>query len=190
MRVYAILGIGFIVLGVTLWFSLAGTRETPPQPMPPTSHSPQSTFTLSSPAFENGGTIPRQYTCDGSNTPPPLAVANIPEGTKSLALIMDDPDVPKELIPEGVFVHWVMYNIPPDGTLNGTAGANNRDDLAYTGPCPPPEYEPSTHRYFFKLYALSGSFNFIKAPTARDVEEAAKGMTVGTATLVGSYSRK
>jgi hypothetical protein len=103
---------------------------------------------------------------------------------------MDDPDVPKALIPEGVFVHWIMYNIPPDGTLNGTPGANNRDDLAYIGPCPPPQYEPSTHRYAFKLYALSGTLNFIKAPTAKDVEGAVAGMTIGEAKLMGTYSRK
>lgn len=196
---YLVLGIGMLLMAGLAWFGVSHNRGAPddgpsrPIPAEPTLPMPTPTtpaFSLSSSAFKDGGTIPAKYTCDGDNTPPPLTISNIPTGTKSLALIVDDPDVPKELIPEGHFVHWVLYNIPPDGTLTGTPGANNRDDLAYTGPCPPTEYEPSTHRYIFTLYALSGMLEFFKAPTAADVEGAAKGMTIATAKLIGTYSRK
>jgi hypothetical protein len=159
--------------------------------------TPTPAFSLTSSAFADGATIPKKYTCDGSSfLSPPLTISGVPEGTKSLALIVDDPDVPKALIPEGVFVHWVLYGIPsttaaiPEGGTVGNPGGNSRDDLAYTGPCPPPEYEPSTHRYIFTLYALSGTLEFIKAPTAKDVEGAVAGMTIAKAQLIGTYSRK
>ncbi len=201
MRAYFVLGLGLIVLALVAWY---GSRITHPSPTPTstpiTTHpmpQPSNAFSLSSPAFKDGGAIPTKYTCDDQQLlSPPLVISNVPEGTKSLALIMDDPDVPKELIPEGVFVHWVLYNIPPEtkqipeGGTVGNPGGNGRDDLSYTGPCPPPEYEPSTHRYIFTLYALSGTLEFFKAPTASNVEEAVKGMTIAKTQLIGTYSRK
>lgn len=202
---YLVLGIGMLAMVAVVWYggthtrpsaSATLTRPIPanPKPMTPT---PTTAFTLSSPAFTDGGSIPAKYTCDGSRLlSPPLAISGVPEGTKSLALIVTDPDVPKELIPEGIFVHWVLYGIPstttsiPEGGTVGNSGGNSRDDLAYTGPCPPSEYEPSTHRYIFTLYALSGTLNFIKAPTAKDVEGAVAGMTIAKTQLIGTYSRK
>lgn len=196
---YLVLGIGMLVMVAVAWYGGAHARPSAstssamrpipvnPKPMTP---APTPAFTLTSSAFKDGATIPAVYTCDGTNTPPPLSISGIPEGTKSLALVMQDPDVPKQLIPEGVFVHWVLYNIPPDGTVKGMPGGNSRDDLAYTGPCPPPEYEPSTHRYIFTLYALSGTLTFVKAPTAKDVEGAVAGMTIAKTELIGTYSRK
>lgn len=203
MRAYFVLGLGILILAAIAWFGLSRTSETV---APATSTAPTSTnlthpmtpapFSLTSPVFKDGGMIPSTYTCDDQRSlSPPLSVSGIPEGTKSLALIMEDPDVPKALIPEGVFVHWVVYNIPPRGDIPqgaqiGTPGANNMDNLAYTGPCPPPEYEPSTHRYIFTLYALSEELSFPKAPTAADLRAAVAGKTLGAATLVGKYSRK
>src|SRR3989344_931878 len=120
-----------------------------------------STLTLTSPAFENGGLIPAKYTCDEDRTlSPQLLISGVPEEAKSRALIMDDPDVPKAIHPDGMFDHWTLFNIPPqttgipEGGSAGIAGANGAGKNAYTGPCPPPQYEPSEHRYFFKLYAL------------------------------------
>src|SRR4051812_48295460 len=110
---------------------------------------------LTSAAFSEGGTIPPQYSCDGANKHPPLSFEGVPAETKSLALTMDDPDVPKSLMPSGVFDHWVVFNIPPkttgvseiDESLAGTYGSNGRGNQAYTGPCPPDR----EHRYFFRL---------------------------------------
>lgn len=199
---YTIVGISILIIAGT-WAYLrfmpapgpaAGDEQEQAQnknsnttPMNP---SPVLPFSLKSSAFTHGMPIPAAYTCEGANSPPPLTISGIPAGAKSLVLVMHDPDVPKELVPEGVFYHWIIYNIPPDGSLKGAPGANNRDELAYTGPCPPGNYEPTTHRYIFTLYALSGRLNFMKPPTAEDVIEAVKGMTIGEAELIGTYSRK
>src|SRR3989344_4307987 len=121
---------------------------------------------LTSPVFENDGTIPAKYTCDGDRVlSPPLLISDVPESAAALALIMDDSDVPKACLPDGVFDHWVLFNIPidtaeiPEGESVGTAGVNSAGVAAYAGPCPPPEYEPSEHRYVFRLYALDELLN-------------------------------
>ena len=155
-------------------------------------------LTLTSSAFPNGGMIPAKYTCDGDRTlSPPLTIAGVPKGAKSLVLIMDDPDVPKQLRPEGVFDHWVVFNIPPDttsigegGPVPGISGANGRGDAAYTGPCPPPEYEPSEHRYIFKLYALDSLLSLGTGATKKEVLDALASVRIEEAELVGRYSRK
>lgn len=205
MRAYFVLGVGLIILAAIAWYG--SSHSASPTPAPPENgtsgssaqENPMPTsepFLLTSPAFLDGGAIPMKYTCDGQKfLSPPLVISGVPEGTQSLVLIMDDPDVPKELVPEGLFVHWVLYNIPPatreipEGGTAGTPGGNSVDDLAYTGPCPPSQYEPSTHRYFFKLYALSGTLNFIKAPTKTEVEIAMREMVIGETRLIGTYSR-
>ncbi len=153
-------------------------------------------FILQSPAFKEGGFIGSKYTCDETNMSPPLVIANVPEGAKSLVLIMDDPDVPKALRPDGVFDHWVVYNIDPqtsfidEGELFGTVGANGRGESKYTGPCPPPQYEPTTHRYIFKLFATDlNNLNFVKAPTKKDVVDAIQGHIIDEAILTGLYDR-
>jgi hypothetical protein len=184
-----ILGLALIGIGAALIFI---GRDNQPEPM-----SDTSTLSLTSSAFEHNGTIPTKYTCDGDRTlSPPLAISGVPEGADSLVLIMDDPDVPKERRPSGVFDHWVVYAIPPDtaeiaeGALVGAQGLNSGGNAAYTGPCPPPEFEPSEHRYIFKLYAISGTLNFIKAPTKDEVLAALEGKILAEAELIGRYSRK
>ena len=151
-------------------------------------------LTLTSPAFLDGGLIPSKYTCDGDNVSPELHVSNVPEGTKSFVLVMDDPDIPasvKQTRGIKTFDHWVMYNIAgdieriPEGGGEGSVGMNTRGTSGYTGPCPPDR----EHRYFFRLYALSGTLNFIKIPTLHEVEEAAKGMILEQASLTGRYER-
>lgn len=112
---------------------------------------------LTSTAFTNNEAIPSKYTCDGEDVNPPLTIAGMPEGTQSLVLIMDDPDVPVSVREDGVWDHWVVFNIPPDTTEisegrepRGVHGKGTSGNLKYHGPCPP----DCEHRYFFKLYAL------------------------------------
>lgn len=174
----------------------------------------QNMFKLESLAFNEGDFIPSKYTCDlpapaglpvqstqtggqaGEAANPPLSITGVPKEAKSLVLIMDDPDVPRQLRPEGVFDHWVVYNIPPknamfaEGEVFGTAGLNGRGEAKYTGPCPPTQYEPTTHRYFFKLYATDlPRLNFVKNPTKQEVLTAIEGHILAEATLMGKYDR-
>ena len=151
---------------------------------------------LTSPAFLHEGLIPTKYSCDGANISPTLSIAGVPKEARSLVLIMDDPDVPKALRRDGVFDHWTLYNIPPtttlfeEGGLLGTAGANGRGDAKYTGPCPPQEYQPTMHRYFFRLYALDvPTLQFAKLPTKKDLLAAMEGHVIATTELMGTYDR-
>jgi hypothetical protein len=160
-------------------------------------NSMTSTLTLTSTAFENNGLIPAAFTCDEDRTiSPALSISGVPEGAKSLALIMDDPDVPRALKPAGVYDHWVLFNIPPtargilQGGTAGTAGANGAGQNAYTGPCPPPQYEPSEHRYFFKLYALNTLLSLAGGATKAAVEKAMEGHILDKTELVGRYKRR
>ena len=155
-------------------------------------------MTLTSSAFENGGMIPAKYTCDGDRTiSPPLEISGVPETVKSLVLIMDDPDVPKVLHANGVFDHWVVFNMPADtkmipegGPVPGIAGANGAKTNAYTGPCPPPQYEPSQHPYIFKLYALSAVLALSAGATKEEVLDALASVKLEETELIGRYSRK
>lgn len=146
--------------------------------------------------FPENGSIPSRFTCDGEQfLSPHLYIEDVPETAVSLALIMDDPDVPEEIRADKLFVHWVLFNIPPktreipEGDTAGTTGANTRGDLTYTGPCPPPEYEPSEHRYFFKLFALDTMLDFPEGANAQDIEEAMTGHLIEKAEYVGVYKR-
>ena len=142
--------------------------------------------------------MPSKYTCDGDRRiNPPLEFSGVPEGTKVLVLIMGDPDVPKQLHPDGVFDHWVVFNISPDakgvpegGPVPGVAGANGAGVSAYTGPCPPPQYEPSEHRYIFKLYALGAPLALASGATKSEVLEALAPVKLAEVELIGRYSRK
>jgi len=149
---------------------------------------------LTSTAFEDGEFIPTKYTCDGEDVSPPLQWQNIPEGTRSIAIICDDPDAPM-----GTWVHWVLFDIPADaggleegvpGMANppkgGTHGANDFRRLGYGGPCPPPG---GPHRYFFKIYALDAKLEFKPAVTKADVVKAMKGHVLGEGRLMGKYER-
>lgn len=151
-------------------------------------------LSLTSPAFNDGETIPFQYTCDGQNVSVPLHIEGVPEGTESLVLLMDDPDIPqsvKEARGIEKFDHWALYNIPAN-TVDigederiGALGLNSLGQASYRGPCPPDR----EHRYFFRLYAVRGTLNFVTAPTLTDIEGAAAGMMIEHATLMGRYER-
>ncbi|HEY8550809.1 MAG TPA: YbhB/YbcL family Raf kinase inhibitor-like protein [Vicinamibacterales bacterium] len=149
-------------------------------------------FRLTSPAFADGAGIPARHTCDGENRSPLLTWSDVPEGTASFALIMDDPDAPG-----GVFTHWVLYDIPADGTelgeslgesSPGVAGMNSFRQAGYGGPCPPKHDPP--HRYRFALHALDvPSLGLPRHASRRDVEAAMAGHVLGVARLTGTYQR-
>lgn len=155
------------------------------------------TLTLTSTAFAAGDSIPALYTCDGRNISPPLAWSGIPTGTRSLALIVDDPDAPDPAAPKMTWVHWVVYNLPADATSlpQGIAsgdlppgareGVNDWKRPDYGGPCPP----VGRHRYFHKLYALDALLPDLGRPTKARLEQAMRGHIIGQAELVGLYRR-
>jgi Raf kinase inhibitor-like YbhB/YbcL family protein len=188
------LGIAFLLLNPVL----TARRGSGPDIMPTTTKIMIANFALTSSAFEHNGLIPSKYTCDGDRAiNPPLEFSGVPEGAKSLVLIMDDHDVPKELRSDGVYDHWVIFNIPADtkkiiegGSNPGVHGANSSGASAYTGPCPPPQYEPREHRYVFKLYALSAILLLPAGATKKDVLDALIPVKLAETELIGRYSRK
>jgi hypothetical protein len=155
-------------------------------------------LTLTSPAFAAKAEIPAVHTCEGADTSPPLEWSGVPGRTKSLALIVDDPDAPDPKAPKMTYVHWVLYNIPPattrlaDGAAKGglppgtREGKNDWKRTGYGGPCPP----IGRHRYFFKLYALDGELPDLGAPTKAQLEKAMEGHVIEKAELVGTYEKK
>ena len=155
------------------------------------------TFTLTSTAFADQGETPPQYTCDGDDRSPPLAWEGVPDGTKSLALIVDDPDAPDPDAPKMTWVHWVTYNIltsetglPEDVTASNlpaaaTEGLNDWEQVGYRGPCPP----IGRHRYFHKLYALDTMLPDLDTPTKTQLESAMADHILGQATLMGTYQK-
>jgi Raf kinase inhibitor-like YbhB/YbcL family protein len=152
---------------------------------------------LSSSAFGDHTGIPAVHTCDGRDSSPPLGWSEVPAGTRSLALIVDDPDAPDPAAPKRTWVHWVLYNLPPTaaglpaavsaadlppGTRQGT---NDWDRTGYGGPCPP----IGRHRYFHKLYALDTVLPDLGQATKAVLEAAMKGHVLEQAELVGTYQR-
>lgn len=154
---------------------------------------------LTSPSFTHEGEIPKRHTCDGEDISPALAWNGVPDDTKSLILIVDDPDAPDPRAPKMVYVHWVLYDIPlsasgllegvqPEALPKGTReGLNDWKRTGYGGPCPP----VGRHRYYHKLYALDTTLgDLLKRPTKSQVEKAMKGHVLGEAQLMGTYGRK
>jgi Raf kinase inhibitor-like YbhB/YbcL family protein len=151
-------------------------------------------FSIKSSAFSEGGTIPKQYTCDGADLSPALTWAEAPSGTQSFALIADDPDAPV-----GTWTHWVIWNIPPQATglpegvpktdtLSDTSlqGKNDFKRIGYCGPCPPPG---KPHRYYFKLYALGMKLELKAGASKSELERAISGNVLAEARLMGKYGR-
>jgi len=197
--------------GVLLLLLFACKRETP-------SVSDSSSFTASSTAptdtrsgrqsnamalkvtssaFQQGGSIPSKYTCEGQDLSPPLAWSGAPSNAKSIAMIVDDPDAPDPAKPQRVYVHWVVYNIPVGTTSlpenaskrgmpkGAVQGKNDWGKPEYGGPCPP----IGRHRYFFKLYALDTELAGLSAATKADLERAMKGHAVDSGELMGTYQK-
>ncbi len=143
---------------------------------------------LTSDAFANGQSIPAKYTCTGRNISPALAWNETPSGTRSFALIMDDPDAPL-----GTWVHWVLFNIPAEArslqenidTSAMSVGKNSWGDLGYGGPCPP----SGTHRYYFKLYALDSTLRLLPGATKEQMLQEMKGRILAQGELIGTFSK-
>ena len=143
---------------------------------------------VTSSAFHEGGNIPSKFTCDVSDTSPPLQIAGIPSNAKTLVLIADDPDAPG-----GLFTHWLVWNIPPQTTLiaegsapKGAQGANDFGKSGYRGPCPP----SGTHRYSFKIFALDRELGLRFGAKRSEVDAAMKGHVIAQGELIGRYARK
>jgi Raf kinase inhibitor-like YbhB/YbcL family protein len=155
-------------------------------------------FVLESPAFAHEGAIPREHTCDGDDESPPLVWTGAPAGTKSFALIVDDPDAPDPAAPKRVFVHWVIVDIPPEvqALESGASerslprgareGNNDMNRTRYGGPCPP----IGRHRYFHKLYALDTALPDLTSPTKGELLNAMDGHVLAQAELMGTYQRQ
>jgi Raf kinase inhibitor-like YbhB/YbcL family protein len=153
---------------------------------------------IRSSAFEDRGEIPARYTCEGENVSPPLEWTGVPEGTVSLALVVDDPDAPDPRAPQRTFVHWVEYDLSPTlrglpegvGSVasagSGRDGVNDWKRTAWGGPCPP----IGRHRYFFKLYALDTTLDGVERPTKAELEDAMEGHILDQAELVGTYEKR
>lgn len=155
-------------------------------------------LTLESPVFNDGEKIPDLYTCKGRDISPPLEWSGLPDGTRSLVLIVDDPDAPDPEAPKMTWVHWVLYNLPPEAEglpeavksedlPEGTQeGLNNWDNIGYGGPCPP----VGRHRYFHKLYALDTVLSGLpERPTKDDVQKAMEGHVIEKTELMGTCEK-
>ena len=143
---------------------------------------------VTSSAFQQGGNIPPEFTCDSGDTSPPLQIADVPSGAKSLVLIVDDPDAPS-----GLFTHWIVWNIPPqtnsiaEGSApKGVHGTNDFGKSGYGGPCPP----SGTHRYYFKIFALDRELDLPPGTKRSQLDAALKGHVVAQGELMGRYARK
>lgn len=152
---------------------------------------PMSELKITSPAFPHNGNIPAKYTCDGGNTNSPLEISGAPEGTKSLALVMDDPDATGGR----TWDHWLFWNLSPDATRieegvepEAVFGATSFGDQKYGGPCPP--HGSGAHRYFFKLYALDAILDLPAGTGKGELEKAMEGHILGQVELIGLYKRK
>ena len=153
---------------------------------------------LSSSAFSTGGNIPVEHTCEGADLSPPLSWSGIPAGTKSLALIVDDPDAPDPAAPRMTWVHWLLYKLPPaaaglpEGVVPAALPAGTREGMndwkrtGYGGPCPP----IGRHRYFHKLYALDTLLPDLERPSKVRLEKAMQGHVLAQAELIGFYQKK
>ena len=179
----------FIILvlvgGSVVFYFYQRSKEKPTELESP----PQENMKLTSPAFGNNQLIPKKYTCDGEDINPPLEISEVPEGAKSLVLIVDDPDAPM-----GTWDHWIVWNIDPATSLieenslpeGAVEGINSFGKQPYGGPCPP----GGTHHYHFKLYALDTKLSLGASSKKRDVEKAMEGHILDWTDLVGLYQRQ
>lgn len=180
-----LIAVGIIILIVLISTGLfLSKRESQEQ----TDNTVKGDMKLTSSAFINNQSIPVKYTCDGQNVSPPLSISDIPNNTRSLALIMDDPDAPA-----GTWVHWTVWNIDPtikeipEGNIPAGAveGKTSFGKPGYGGPCPP----SGTHHYIFHLYALDSTLSLNSSSTKEDLEKSMEGHILDKAELVGLYSR-
>lgn len=149
---------------------------------------------IKSSSFKQGETIPITHTCDGRNINPSLAWSDVPDGVKSFVLIVEDPDVPRIARLDGLWIHWVVWNIPssinniPENSfpVGAVVGKNTSGDYSYDGPCPPDK----EHRYFFKLYALDTMLTLDRKAGRQDLLDAIEEHVLASAEIMGVYNRK
>lgn len=182
-----------LTLALVTFLLGCGKAPRPAVPQPVIQQENKMGFKLTSTAFQEGQSVPRQYTCDGVNVSPPLEWSGAPSSAKTFAIICDDPDAPG-----GTWVHWVLYNLPADriGLVesvpatekvpgDGLQGTNDFQKIGYGGPCPP----SGTHRYFFKLYALDAELALKSGATKAELLKAMEGHVLGQTQLMGTYRR-
>jgi Raf kinase inhibitor-like YbhB/YbcL family protein len=181
-----------LALAICIAGGVAGFDANPASTASPGRHA--MSFILETKAFPKGGEIPSKYTCSGDDVSPALSWSGAPQGTKSFALILDDPDAPS-----GTFTHWIVFdlpagahqlpeNVPKTGDLSG-GGRQGRNDfgrIGHGGPCPPPG---KAHRYFFRLYALNSVLNLPAGASRQEVESAMRAHTIAKAELMGKFAR-
>lgn len=178
-----------ILAGWSIWGNHVGNQQTSTeQNQGKTSMS----LTISSSAFQQNGIIPKLFTCDGRGISPALFFNNIPEGTQSLALVMEDPDVPKSIREDGMWNHWIAWNIPPETkginegeSAPGVIGINTGGRIGYGAPCPPDR----EHRYIFTLYALDSTISLPEGSTKEELLPLIAPHIIETAQLIGRYNR-
>lgn len=173
-------------LGFYLW-PKQSPRSIPTTPSPADTKQLMGTLSLKSTAFKNNDSLPSKYTCQGEDINPPLEINGVHPATKSLVLIMDDPDAPA-----GIWTHWTAWNIPPATTNiaenskpDGVEGTTSFGKPGYGGPCPP----SGTHRYFFKLFALNTILDLPSSANKEDLEKAMKGYILDKTELIGLYQK-
>jgi Raf kinase inhibitor-like YbhB/YbcL family protein len=171
-----------------VYFGLLSTAKNVFAQSQPSPAASKSMIKVTSPSFQNEGSISVQYTCDGSNTIPPLNIADVPSNAKSLAIVVDDPDAPS-----GNFNHWIAWNIDPSTNTipegmepkGAISGKNSAGKVGYVGPCPP----AGTHRYFFKVFALDDKISLDENANETDLNQAMNGHIIGQGELMGKYAR-
>jgi len=188
--------VGFLILSLDNGSFLSAASKEVSQATTEKGGAPMS-LAITSPVFSHNGEIPARHTCDGQDLSPPVNWSGVPDGTRSLALIVDDPDAPDPAAPKMTWVHWVLYNIPlgatglPQGVKPAELPKGTREALndwkrtGYGGPCPP----IGRHRYFHKLYALDAVLPDLGKATKQDLEKAMKGHILASAELIGTYKR-
>lgn len=189
--------IGYAIILGALVYILSTSRVDAPvrDTLTSTKTTPMATtdtMRVQSPAFGHEEVIPSKYTCDGENISPPIAIDAIPAGTVTLTLIVEDPDVPHTIREDGMWNHWVVFNIPPTTTRigegeapKGVAGITTSGSLTYGGPCPP----DGEHRYMFRVYALDTTLDLPEGASKEDVLTAMQGHILESTTLMGRYTR-
>lgn len=142
---------------------------------------------ITSPAFNNDENIPKKYTCEGKNISPQIDINNVPEGTETFVIIVDDPDAPNKIV-----THWIVFNITgqtrhiSEGAIPGIEGRNDFRDIKYKGPCPP----NGTHKYYFRVYALKDKIYLEREVSRDEIELHMKDKIIASGTLIGKYRRK
>lgn len=181
--------VAILFLTIANWYYL---QNVPSAPVPQMQQHKTMALTITSPEFEMNGIIPSHFTCDGNNISPELIFSNIPKGTQTLALTMEDPDVPHSVRADGMWNHWVVWNMLPTVTRiwegavpTGVVGINTSGKLAYDGPCPPDR----EHRYIFTLYALDMMLSLPPGSTKEKLLQAIAPHLIEKATLIGRYNR-